>query len=151
MPKSAASVLWMSPIYSLFPGALAQSLGRLGNFINGELMGRVIQNESWQWLGVDFGDGLLRYPSPLFQSIALLVNFLILLFIFNQKPKPGTLLASYLMMNGGFRLVTELFREPDTQIGFLIGHLTLGQILSVGVMGVGVCTLGFSLKFNKST
>ena len=50
------------------PAGLATVLSRIANFINRELYGRVIESAQWKWLGVDFGDGMLRFPSQLFQS-----------------------------------------------------------------------------------
>lgn len=131
------------------PGALADALPRVANFINRELYGRVVENPGWKWLGVDFGDGLLRYPSQLFQSASSLILFLILLVIFFLKPKRGVLIFSYLTLYGLFRFIVEFWRQPDEQIGFLIGGLSLGQLLSLGVSLVGVVGL-IHLKFNSS-
>ena len=116
---------------AVIPSALALFFTRIANFINGELIGRVIENPYCKWLGVDFGDGLMRYPSQLFQSISALILFLILILIFRTKPKKGILLFSYLGLYGLFRFITEFYREPDVQIGFILNSLTLGQIFSL--------------------
>ncbi len=133
IPKAADLVI--------IPGALAPMLIRIANFINQELVGRVIESPKWEWLGVDFGDGLLRYPSQLFQSANALIVFLILLFIFSKKPRTGVLLSSYFLLQGVFRFVTEFTREPDAQIGFLFNYLTLGQLFSLGMVIVGIILL----------
>lgn len=67
-------------------GSIATALPRVANFINRELFGRVIESARWNWMGVDFGDGLLRYPSQLFQSAEAVIVFLIMLLIFPVKP-----------------------------------------------------------------
>lgn len=128
------------------PAAIADALPRVANFINRELYGRVIENHQWDWLGVNFGDGSLRYPSQLFQSASSVVLFLILLVIFSLKPKKGILLFSYLILYGLFRFTIEFWRQPDEQIGFLFNVLSLGQLLSLGVSVVGVLGLIWILK-----
>lgn len=125
----------------VIPGALAQGIGRIGNFINQELVGRPIANHAWDFLGINSGDGILRYPSQLFQAAEGVLTFLILLFLFSKHPKKGTLMSGYLILNGLFRIVSENFRTPDAQIGFLFGFVTLGQILGSLVFIVGVSGL----------
>ena len=71
---------------AVVPISLALLFSRLANFINRELVGRVIENPRWEWLGVDFGDRILRYPSQLFQATSAILLFLVLLFIFSRKP-----------------------------------------------------------------
>jgi len=122
----------------VIPGALALTFTRLANFVNQELYGRVIENPKFQWLGVDFGDGLLRYPSQLFQSASALILFLILLFIFSKRPKTGVILFSYFLFYGLFRIFIEFAREPDPQVGFILGYFTMGQILSFVMLLIGV-------------
>ena len=120
------------------PAGLATVLSRIANFINRELYGRVIESAQWEWLGVDFGDGMLRFPSQLFQSAGAVLLFLILLFIFSQKPKKGVLTFSYLILYGVIRFILEFWREPDAQIGFLFKFFTLGQLLSLAMAAVGL-------------
>lgn len=128
---------------AVIPGALALTFTRLANFVNRELVGRPIENPSHQWLGVDFGDGILRYPSQIFQSIEALLLFLVLLLIFTRKPKTGVIFFSYFVFNGAFRVFSEFFREPDPQVGYLALHLTMGQYLSLAVMLLGIGGIGF--------
>jgi len=129
----------------VIPSGLAQGIGRLGNFVNKELLGRAIENHRWDFLGVDFGDGILRYPSQLFQSAEGVLTSLILIFLFSKHPKKGALVFSYLTLNGLFRILSEFFRTPDSQIGYLFGFVTLGQILGVAIFMVGIVGL-FSLR-----
>lgn len=131
---------------AVIPGALALTFSRLANFVNRELVGRIVESPKWQWLGVDFGDGLFRYPSQLFQSVSALILFLILLFIFSKKPRRGILLFSYLALYGLFRTTTELWRAPDPQIGFIWKVLTLGQIFSLLMLAIGLIGLFYFRK-----
>lgn len=135
---------------AVIPGSLVLMFTRLANFINRELIGRPIENPAWNWLGVDFGDGVLRYPSQLFQSADALVLFLILLFLFSRKPKKGVLLFSYLALSGLFRFIIEFWRSPDAQIGFIWNYFTMGQVLSAITMIVGAAGLGWILRKNKA-
>lgn len=131
----------------VIPGALALTFTRIANFINRELVGRVIESPNWEWLGVDFGDGILRYPSQLFQSASALLLFLVLIFIFTKKPRRGVLFFSYLTFYGLFRIITEFWRAPDSHIGFLFSYITLGQLLSFLVFAAGIAGL-FLIKRN---
>ena len=115
----------------IIPVPLAISIGRIGNFINGELVGRVIKNEKWMWLGE-------RYPSQLFQSISSFIVFLFLLFVYSKKPKTGMVFFGYLALHGFARFITEFWRAPDEQIGFLMQYFTLGQFFSLVMIIVGI-------------
>jgi len=132
------------------PAAFATALPRIANFINRELYGRVIENSSWEWIGVDFGDGLLRFPSQLFQSAGAVVLFLILLLIWSKKPAKGVTMFSYFALYGLIRVILEFWRQPDIQVGFLIGWLTMGQLLSFGMLVAGVIGLGYAKRLDKS-
>ena len=111
-------------------------LGRIGNFINGELFGRAT-DVPW---GMIFPDGgpTLRHPSQLYE--ALLEGLLLFLLLWSQKHKPwqdspfwphGSILALFLIGYGIMRIIVENFREPDPQIGFFFGIITMGQTLSL--------------------
>lgn len=110
-------------------------LGRIGNFINGELFGRTTD---LPW-GVIFPGGgpTPRHPSQLYEALLEGVVLFLLLWIFRTKTSSksttwphGTMLALFLAGYGVFRFIIEFFREPDPQIGFLLGHFTMGQFLS---------------------
>lgn len=127
-------------------------LGRLGNFINGELFGRVTDIP----LGMIFpmGGALPRHPSQLYE--AGLEGVFLFLILWNLRRRPwqssswphGTMLALFLVFYGIFRIIAENFREPDSQLGFIFGDLTMGQLLSA-VMIVGGLLLAGS-QFNKN-
>jgi phosphatidylglycerol---prolipoprotein diacylglyceryl transferase len=109
--------------------------GRIGNFINGELFGRVSQ-VPWAMI-FPKGGPLPRHPSQLYESaLEGGVLFLILWFMKDRKLPLGGLLAVFLSFYGGFRFFLEFFREPDVQLGFVLGPFTMGQVLS-SVMIVG--------------
>jgi phosphatidylglycerol:prolipoprotein diacylglycerol transferase len=133
------------PIFALgdllvLTAPIGLGLGRLANFINGELFGRVT---SVPW-GMVFPQGgpLPRHPSQLYEAFLEGVVLFILLWIRrNHKKFQGELLADFLILYGFFRFVVEFFREPDIQIGYLWGFLTMGQLLS------GIMILGGGLLF----
>jgi len=123
------------------PTALTTALPRIANFINRELYGRVIESENWKWLAIDFGDGLLRFPSQLFQSAGAVLLFFILLYIYSRKPKKGMVVMSYLVFYGLIRFTLEFWRQPDAQIGFLFKYFSLGQLLSLLMTLIGMVGL----------
>jgi phosphatidylglycerol:prolipoprotein diacylglycerol transferase len=116
-------------------------LGRIGNFINGELFGR-ITNLPW---GMVFPDGgpLSRHPSQLYESF--LEGLLLFALLWTMRRKPwqfktywphGSIFALFLSGYGCMRIFVENFREPDPQIGYFLGVFTMGQLLS-GAMIIG--------------
>lgn len=122
-------------------GALAAPiglmLGRIGNFINGELYGRVT-NLPW---GIVFplGGPLPRHPSQLYE--ALLegpVLFSLMWWLRRRTEHNGEVLATFIVGYGVFRFLVEFLREPDPQIGFIAGWLTMGQILCLCMVAVGI-------------
>jgi len=102
-------------------------LGRLGNFINGELYGRVT---NVPWAMIFPGESLSRHPSQLYEFLLEGVVLFIILWSMKGKVKSGQLIALFLVFYGIFRIVAEFFREPDPQIGYIMGVITMGQILS---------------------
>jgi phosphatidylglycerol:prolipoprotein diacylglycerol transferase len=111
-------------------------LGRIANFINGELYGRVT-NVSWSMIFPD-SDGLPRHPSQLYEA-ALEGLLLLAIMYFTSKKlyKTGYNIGVFLILYSGFRIFCEYFREPDIQIGFVISGITMGQILSIPTLLLG--------------
>lgn len=119
-------------------------LGRIGNFINGELYGRVTQ-VPW---GMIFPGGgpHPRHPSQLYESALEGGALFVILWLLKDKKLPtGGLLAHFLSLYGLFRFLIEFYREPDPHIGFIIGPFTLGQIFSF-IMIPGGVGLFYTLK-----
>jgi len=105
-------------------------LGRMANFINGELYGK-ITTVPW---GMVFPNGgpFPRHPSQLYEAfLEGVVLFLLLWFKRESTANPGKLVARFLIFYGIFRSLVELFREPDAHLGYFFGILTMGQILSL--------------------
>ena len=135
----------MDFIAPLVPIGLAT--GRLGNFINGELWGRVT-DVSW---GMVFrGAGPLpRHPSQLYQMALEGIALFALLWWFSSRPRPRMQVSAlFLLGYGAFRFIGEFAREPDAFLGFLALGLSMGQWLSVPMMLAGI---GIFLRSRKST
>ncbi|WP_375327243.1 prolipoprotein diacylglyceryl transferase [Candidatus Tisiphia endosymbiont of Nemotelus uliginosus] len=118
-------------------------LGRIANFINGELYGRVTD---MPW-GVVFpaSDLQLRHPSQLYEAILEGIILFLILFYSTFKYKTIKILginsAIFLIFYSIFRIIIELFREPDLHIGFIYHNFTMGQILSFPMLILGIYLL----------
>lgn len=114
--------------------------GRLANFINGELYGRTT-DVAW---GVIFPQAgpLPRHPSQLYEALTEGLLVFIILWLFanytNAKAHKGFLMGVFLMGYASSRLFCELFREPDEQLGFIFGEATMGQLLSLPMLLIGL-------------
>src|SRR3989338_5445939 len=109
------------------PLALGLALGRIGNFLNGELIGR-ITDVPW---AVKFkGYDGFRHPSQIYESSKNFFIFFVLWFLCNKKLKKGFLFWLFIVMYSLLRFFIEFFREPDMQLGFIFLGLTMGQILN---------------------
>jgi len=118
--------------------ALALALGRIGNFANGELTGRATD---WAF-ACNFGDGVGRWPVQIFDSLKNLIIFATTLFIFlKMNLRPGVVSAVFLVMIGAMRFLTEFWREPDRQLGFVFAFFTMGQIFAVLTFACGLWLL----------
>ncbi|KKP67767.1 MAG: Prolipoprotein diacylglyceryl transferase [Candidatus Moranbacteria bacterium GW2011_GWE1_35_17] len=118
--------------------------GRIGNFLNGELYGRITTSK---W-GMDFGDGLIRHPSQLYEAfLEGIFLFIILWLVRNKLSKHrGMISGLYLLGYGIFRSSIEFFREPDAQLGFIFNYLTMGQILSLIMISGGLYLINKNVK-----
>lgn len=122
-------------------------LGRLANFINSELWGRVT-DVPW---GIVFPNGgsLPRHPSQLYEGALEGLALLALLYVFMRMgalKRPGITLGSFALFYGLARSFCEFFREPDAQLGFLWGGTTMGMLLSVPLMLVGIALIVWAYK-----
>lgn len=112
-------------------------LGRLGNFINGELFG---QPATVPWAMVfPQGGPVPRHPSQLYEAFFEgLVLFIILWFYKDKKKRNGDVFAMFLILYGFFRTFCEFFRLPDVQLGYVLGPFSMGQILSLIMAAIGM-------------
>lgn len=118
---------------------LGYTFGRIGNFINGELYGKITSMPWGMYFPLDFTHRL-RHPSQLYEAFFEgIVLFIILWSIRKKGSFEGFLLALYLIGYGLIRFIIEFFREPDTQIGLIWGILSMGQILCILMVLIGVC------------
>ena len=113
-------------------------LGRISNFINGELVGK-ITNSNWGVLFPNYDDKL-RHPSQLYEAFleGIVLFVLMNLIFFNKNNKVGTCSIMFLILYGCFRITSEIFREPDLQVGYLFGNISMGMLLSVFMIIAGV-------------
>ncbi len=118
---------------------LGLAAGRLGNFINGELVGRVT-DVPWAMVFPQV-DKLPRHPSQLYQFAGEGVLLFVILWLYARRPRPrGAVSGLFLAGYGFFRFIAEYAREPDAFLGYLAGGLTMGQLLSLPmiVLGIGI-------------
>jgi phosphatidylglycerol:prolipoprotein diacylglycerol transferase len=117
-------------------GPVGLFCGRIGNFINGELYGRVT-DVPW---GMIFPGGgpQPRHPSQLYEAfLEGPLLFLIMWLTSRRNPPDGVVFWTFIAGYGLFRFFVELFREPDTQIGLLLGSFSMGQLLSLPMFLLG--------------
>ena len=125
-------------------------LGRISNFINSELYGTPTQ-KPW---GIVFPnvDLLKRHPSQIYEALLEgIVLFIILNFlVFNKKNKFGFISCIFLILYGFFRIICEQYREPDEHIGYLLNHVSVGTVLSLGMILFGTLFL-LKVHYEKKT
>ncbi|NKI73167.1 prolipoprotein diacylglyceryl transferase [Dickeya sp. CFBP 2040] len=140
--------------------------GRLGNFINGELWGRVTTDTPWamlfpgsrsedmtlvatnpQWQAIFNQYGVLpRHPSQLYELALEGVVLFIILNVFIRKPRPmGSVSGLFLIGYGSFRIIVEFFRQPDAQLGLFSG-VSMGQILSIPMVLAGILMMVWAYR-----
>ncbi len=133
---------------AVLPVPIALFLGRIGNFINGELFGR--ETDVPWCMEFPMGGPICRHPSQLYEAFMEGILLFTILFALSRKPRPeGVLFGTFIGCYGLFRTIGEFFRQPDPQLGFLIGPVTMGQLLSVPMIILGMGIVIFSLRKNK--
>jgi phosphatidylglycerol:prolipoprotein diacylglycerol transferase len=125
-------------------------LGRLGNFIGGELWGRA-SDVPWAMVFPSDPSQLARHPSQLYQFALEGVLFFCILWFYSRKPRPAASVSGMFMICYGiFRILVEFVREPDAHIGFIAwGWLTKGQLLSVPMIFIGIAFIVYAYRYNK--
>lgn len=127
-------------------------LGRIANYINGELYGRVTDGP----FGVVFPgtDGQPRHPSQLYEAVLEgLVIFIILLIMTKKNFRerlPGAITAVFLMLYATFRFLVEYVREPDEHLGLFFNYISMGQILCLPMMIAGLLVLIISKRYQQN-
>ncbi len=123
--------------------------GRIGNFINGELYGRTTDSA----IGMIFPGGgpYPRHPSQLYEAVLEGVVLTLILWALKLKfvKRYGELAAVFIAGYGIMRFIVEFYREPDTQLGYYFGFLTMGQILCFIMIVVGAIAYNLALRKNQ--
>ena len=132
---------WIVADFYTATAPIGLALGRIGNFLNGELYGRVSE-VPWAMVFPD-GGPLPRHPSQIYESLLEGVLLFLVLWLNREKPwqgrwPHGAILVLFLVGYGLIRMTVENFREPDAQLGFLFGLVTMGQLLSGGMIVCGL-------------
>ncbi len=124
-------------------------LGRLANFINAELVGKVT-TMSWGVIFPNFGV-LPRHPSQIYEAfLEGAVLFLILnIIIFKKEYRLGTCSYLFLILYGIFRIISEFFREPDSQVGYIFNLFSMGSVLSFLMVIIGFIMFNIFRKKNE--
>jgi phosphatidylglycerol:prolipoprotein diacylglycerol transferase len=139
------------PLWSLFDVVAASVpfglfFGRLANFVNGELWGRPT-DVPWAMLFPSAPDGgtIPRHPSQLYEAglegIVLFIVLRLLTHRYKKLSTPGFVAAAFVTGYGVARTVSEFFRQPDIQIGYLAGGLTEGMLLSIPMIIIGIAAM----------
>lgn len=134
-------LVWADRFARIVP--LGILFGRLGNFLNGELWGRGT-DMVWGMFFPQAGAMVLRHPSQLYEAFGEgVLLYGILSWIGRKKRRLGFLTACFFFGYGTIRFILEYWREPDAQIGLIVGMFSLGQIFSLCLIGFGGVWLGY--------
>lgn len=125
--------------------------GRIGNFINGELWGRVVETKSIPWAMIFpyQGDNLPRHPSQIYEALGEGVLLFVILWNYaNKKRKRGQITGLFLLSYGLIRFFIEFFREPDYFLTYLVDDfgISMGQILCIPMIVCGIIVYYTSCK-----
>jgi len=132
---------FLAPLVPIGLGA-----GRIGNFINGELWGKV-SDLPWAMVFPN-GGPLPRHPSQLYEAFLEGLVLFSILWLFSRKPRPRMAVSGlFLLCYGLFRFVVEFVRVPDAQVGYLaLNWVTMGQILSTPLIIGGTGLLWWAYR-----
>ncbi len=120
-------------------------VGRIGNFMNGELWGRVT-DVPWAIIFPEAGPEP-RHPSQLYQfALEGVVLFIILNLFWRKNPPRGAISGMFLLFYGLFRFLVEFVRQPDSQLGLYFQEISMGQILSTPMIIIGALMIWVAYK-----
>jgi phosphatidylglycerol---prolipoprotein diacylglyceryl transferase len=123
---------------------IGYACGRLGNFINAELPGR-LADPSLPWAMIWPGVEGPRHPSPLYQMLVDGILVFVIMWLFARKPRPRLAVgALYTLLYGCARFFTEYFRVPDWETHVMGLPITSGQVLSLPMIVAGLIMLGWA-------
>ena len=136
----------MDFVAPLVPIGLAA--GRMGNFINGELPGRVTTGPWGMWFPQhDAAHPVARHPSQLYQFALEGLALFVILWIFSSKRRPvGAVSGLFLVGYGTFRFIAEFARQPDDFLGLLKFGLSMGQWLSIPMIVIGLVMMAWAYR-----
>ena len=122
-------------------------LGRIGNFINGELWGRPT-DVPWAMVFPQAGDTLARHPSQLYQFALEGVLLFVVLWSYSARPRPRMAVSALFLLGYGIvRTFAEFYREPDAHLGFVaLDWMTMGQVLSIPMALAGAVMLWMAYR-----
>ncbi len=124
---------------------LGYTFGRIGNFLNGELYGRMTRVAWGMFFPLDPANQL-RHPSQLYEALFEGIFLFLLLWSLRKRARiPGCLFSWYLIGYGTVRFFLEFFREPDRQLGFIFGPFTMGQVLCFLMIATGIFLYTFRM------
>jgi phosphatidylglycerol---prolipoprotein diacylglyceryl transferase len=131
---------------------LGYAAGRIGNFINAELPGR-LADPSLPWAMIwPNVDNLPRHPSPIYQALVDGVLLFIILWLYSRKPRPAMAVSGmFSLLYGCARFFTEYFRTPDYEVSFAGITISAGQMLSVPMIVLGIVLLVIAYKKKSPT
>jgi phosphatidylglycerol:prolipoprotein diacylglycerol transferase len=132
-------------------GPIGLFLGRIANFVNGELWGRPT-DVPWAMV-FPAGGPLPRHPSQLYEAAlegVVLLAVLALLMRAGALKRPGLIIGAFAVFYACARSFSEFFREPDAQLGFLWGGATMGQLLSIPLFIAGICFIVYAVKHPRA-
>jgi len=124
--------------------AIGLGLGRIGNFINGELWGKLTDSPLGMWVYDPMLQTMVqKYPTQLLQAFLEGLVLFVLLWWYSSTSRPaGAVAALFLVGYGVFRIIAEFFRAPDAHMGYLAGDwLTMGMVLSLPMIVIGVALM----------
>lgn len=148
--KHKVSVLGLGDLIAL-AAPIGLFFGRIANFINSELYGR-ITDVPWAFVFPN-GGPLPRHPSQLYEAVLEgLILFIILAWVYRRggRNKPGLMIGVFMTGYAIARILVENVREPDAHLGFIVDNITMGQLLSLPMLVLGLYAIYYARKNQAS-